>query len=123
MVNKVILLGYVGADPDVRILDGAVKVARIKIATSERYTDQDGNKKENTEWHSVTLWKGLADVVDKYVHKGSQIYIEGKIRTREYEQEGVKKYATEIIANELKLCGRAQDTNSAPVPVPPQPPM
>lgn len=123
MVNKVILLGYVGADPDVRILDGAVKVARIKIATSERYTDQDGNKKENTEWHSVTLWKGLADVVDKYVHKGSLVYIEGKIRTREYEQEGVKKYATEIIANELKLCGRAQDTNSAPVPVPPQPPM
>lgn len=123
MVNKVILLGYVGADPDVRILDGAVKVARIKIATSERYTDKDGNKKDNTEWHSVTLWKGLADVVDKYVHKGSLVYIEGKIRTREYEQEGVKKYATEIIANELKLCGRAQDTNSAPVPVPPQPPM
>lgn len=121
MVNKVILLGYVGADPDVRILDGAVKVARIKIATSERYTDQDGNKQENTEWHSVTLWRGLADVVDKYVHKGSQVYIEGKICTREYEQEGVKKYATEIIANELKLCGRAQDTNSAPVP--PQPPM
>lgn len=123
MVNKVILLGYVGADPDVQILDGAVKVARIKIATSERYTDQNGNKQENTEWHSVTLWRGLADVVDKYVHKGSQVYIEGKIRTREYEQEGVKKYATEIIANELKLCGRAQDTNSAPVPVPPQPPM
>lgn len=123
MVNKVILLGYVGADPDVRILDGAVKVARIKIATSERYTDQQGNKQEQTEWHNITLWRGLADVVDKYVHKGSQVYIEGKIRTREYEQEGVKKYATEIIANELKLCGRAQDANSAPVPVPPQPPM
>lgn len=121
MVNKVILLGNVGAEPEVIILDGGVKCARIRIATTVRYTDQQGNKQEQTEWHNITLWRGLADVVDKYVHKGSQLYIEGKLRTREYEQEGVKKYATDIVANELKLCGRAQDANSAPVP--PQPPM
>ena len=122
MINKVILVGNVGLDPEVRALESGAKVARLRLATTERYTDRQTNEtKEHTEWHAITLWRGLADVVDKYVHKGSQIYIEGKLRTREYEQEGVKKYATDIVANELKLCGRAQDANSAPVP--PQPPM
>lgn len=111
MVNKVILLGNVGAEPEVRALDSGKKVARIRVATTERYTDQQGNKQEQTEWHSVTLWRGLADVVDKYVHKGSQVYIEGKIRTREYEQNGEKRYATEIVAEDMKLCGRAKDAN------------
>lgn len=115
MINKVILLGNVGAEPEVRALDGGKKVARIRVATTERYTDQQGNKQEQTEWHNVTLWGGLADVVDRYVHKGSQVYIEGKIRTREYEKNGEKRYATEIIAEEMKLCGRAQDANQPPV--------
>lgn len=121
MINKVILLGNVGADPEVRALDGVKKVARIRVATTERYTDQKGNKQEQTEWHSVTLWGGLADVVDKYVHKGSQVYIEGKIRTREYEAKGEKRYATEIIANDMKLLGRPKDANEAPQAVAPAP--
>lgn len=121
MINKVILLGNVGADPEVRALDGGKKVARIRVATTERYTDQQGNKQEQTEWHSVTLWGGLADVVDKYVHKGSQVYIEGKIRTREYEAKGEKRYATEIIANDIKLLGRPKDANEAPQAVAPAP--
>lgn len=121
MINKVILLGNVGAEPEVRALDGGKKVARIRVATTERYTDQQGNKQEQTEWHSVTLWGGLADVVDKYVHKGSQVYIEGKIRTREYEHNGEKRYATEIIANDMKLLGRPKDANEAPQAVAPAP--
>ena len=121
MVNKVILLGNVGAEPEVRILDGGVKCARIRIATTERYTDQNGNKQEQTEWHNVTLWGGLADVADKYVHKGSQVYIEGKIRTREYEHNGEKRYATEIMANNMKLLGRPKDANEAPQAVAPAP--
>ena len=121
MINKVILLGNVGADPEVRALDGGKKVARIRVATTERYTDQQGNKQEQTEWHSVTLWGGLADVADKYLHKGSQVYIEGKIRTREYEAKGEKRYATEIIANDMKLIGRPKDANDAPQAVAPAP--
>ena len=121
MINKVILLGNVGADPEVRALDGGKKVARVRVATTERYTDQQGNKQEQTEWHSVTLWGGLADVADKYVHKGSQVYIEGKIRTREYEHNGEKRYATEIMANNMKLLGRPKDANEAPQAVAPAP--
>lgn len=121
MINKVILLGNVGADPEVRALDGGKKVARVRVATTERYTDQQGNKQELTEWHSVTLWGGLADVADKYLHKGSQVYIEGKIRTREYEAKGEKRYATEIIANDMKLLGRPKDANEAPQAVAPAP--
>lgn len=118
MVNKAIILGNVGADPEVRILDGGTKVAHIRVATTEKYTDKNGNKQEQTEWHTISLWRGLADVVDKYVHKGSQVYIEGKFRTREYEQNGEKRYATEIVAEDMKLCGRAKDANEQP-PLPP----
>lgn len=129
MINKVILLGNVGADPEVRALDGGKKVARIRVATTERYTDQQGNKQEQTEWHSVTLWGGLADVADKYLHKGSQVYIEGKIRTREWtDKDNQKRFTTEIMANEMKLLGRQKDANeapqaAAPAPQAPVPPM
>ena len=118
MVNKVILLGNVGADPEVRALESGAKVARLRLATSEKYTDKDGKKVEQTEWHTIQLWRGLADVVDKYVHKGSQVYIEGKIRTREYDHNGEKRYATEIMANDMKLLGRPKDANEAPSPAP-----
>ena len=85
MINKVILVGNVGGDPEVRTTESGVKVARIRLATSERYTDkQSGERKELTEWHTITLWRGLADIVDRYVHKGSQLYIEGRLRTREW---------------------------------------
>ena len=117
MINKVILVGNVGLDPEVRALDSGVKVARVRLATSERYTDRQTNEtKELTEWHTVTLWRNLADVVDKYVHKGSQLYIEGSLRTREWtDKDNQKRYTTEIVATDMKLLGRRSDAKSSPV--------
>jgi single-strand DNA-binding protein len=114
MINKVILVGNVGMDPEVRALESGAKVARLRLATTERYTDRQTNEtKELTEWHTVTLWRGLADVVDKYVHKGSQLYIEGSLRTREWtDKDNQKRYSTEIVATEMKLLGRRVDAPS-----------
>ena len=111
MVNKVILVGYVGIDPEIRTTESGVKVARVRLATTERYYDRQTNEaKELTEWHTITLWRGLADVVDKYVRKGSQLYIEGRLRSREWtDKEIIKRYATEIMADEMKLLGRRGD--------------
>ena len=110
MINKVILVGNVGMDPEVRSLETGVKVARIRLATTERMFNRQTNETtEHTEWHTITLWRGLAEVVDKYVHKGAQIYIEGRLRSREWERDGQKHYATEIVADELKLLGRRQE--------------
>ena len=111
MVNKVILVGNVGIDPEIRTTESGVKVARVRLATTERYYDRQTNEaKELTEWHTITLWRGLADVVDKYVRKGSQLYIEGRLRTREWtDKENIKRYATEIMADEMKLLGRRGD--------------
>lgn len=111
MVNKVILVGNVGLDPEVRTTESGVKVARVRLATTERFYDRQTNEtKELTEWHTITLWRGLADVVDKYVRKGSQLYIEGRLRTREWtDKENIKRYATEIMADEMKLLGRRSD--------------
>ena len=97
-------------EPEVRSLETGVKVARIRLATSERIFNRQTNEStEHTEWHTITLWRSLAEVVDKYVHKGSQLYIEGRLRSREWEQDGQKRYATEIVADEMKLLGRRQD--------------
>ena len=111
MINKVILVGNVGMDPEVRALDSGVKVARVRLATTERYTDRQTNEtKEQTEWHTVTLWRNLADVADKYVRKGSQIYIEGSLRTREWtDRDNQKRYTTEVVATDMKLLGRRSD--------------
>ncbi|MBO5017548.1 MAG: single-stranded DNA-binding protein [Alistipes sp.] len=107
MINKVILVGNVGMDPEVRSLETGVKVARIRLATTERIFNRQTNETtEHTEWHTITLWRGLAEVVDKYVHKGSQLYVEGRLRSREWERDGQKHYGTEIVADELKLLGR-----------------
>ena len=107
MINKVILVGNVGIDPEVRSLETGVKVARVRLATTERIFNRQTNENtEHTEWHTITLWRGLAEVVDKYVRKGSQIYVEGRLRSREWERDGVKHFATEIVADELKLLGR-----------------
>ena len=107
MINKVILVGNVGIDPEVRSLETGVKVARVRLATTERMFNRQTNETtEHTEWHTITLWRGLAEVVDKYVRKGSQIYIEGRLRSREWERDGVKHYATEIVADDMKLLGR-----------------
>lgn len=111
MINKVILIGNVGADPEVRALEGGVKVARLRIATTERiYNRQTQETKEHTEWHNVTLWRNLADVADRFIRKGSQVYIEGSLRTRDWtDKDGNKRYATEIVANDLKMLGRRGD--------------
>lgn len=111
MVNKVILVGNVGMDPEVRTLEGGAKVARIRLATTERLYDRASNEtKEHTEWHTVTLWRGLADVVDRYVRKGTQLYIEGRLRTREWmDKDNNKRYTTEILADTMNLLGRRSD--------------
>lgn len=113
MINKVILVGNVGADPEIKTIESGVKMARIRLATTERvYNKEKNESKDVTEWHSITLWRGLADVVDRYVRKGSQLYIEGKLRTREYEKNGVKCFATEIVGEELKMLGRKEAQGS-----------
>ncbi len=111
MINKVILVGNVGVDPEVRTLESGAKVARVRLATTERLFDRQANEtKEHTEWHTITLWRGLADVVDKYVRKGSQIYIEGRLRTREWtDKDNQKRYSTEILADDMKLLGRRSE--------------
>lgn len=111
MVNKVILVGNVGMDPEVRTTEGGVKVARIRLATTERLFDRQANEtKEHTEWHTITLWRGLADVVDRYVRKGTQLYIEGRLRTREWmDKDNNKRYTTEILADTMNLLGRRSD--------------
>ena len=113
MINKVILIGNVGQDPEVRYTGdpaNGAKVATIRLATTERYKDRGGNLQEHTEWHSVVAWRNTADLVEKYVRKGSQIYVEGRLRTRTWEdQTGNKRYATEIMADTLQLLGRKQE--------------
>jgi single-strand DNA-binding protein len=120
MLNKVLLIGNVGQDPEVRYLDGNngnggnAKVATIRLATSERYRDRNGEQRENTEWHSVVAWRNLADLAESFIKKGTQIYVEGKIRSREYtDQTGAKRYRTEIIADNIQLLGRRSDNPGA----------
>ncbi len=117
MVNKVILVGNVGMDPEVRALEGGAKVARLRVATTERiYNRQTQETREHTEWHTVTLWRGLADVADRYIRKGSQVYIEGSLRTREWtDNSNNKRYATEIVANDMKMLGRRAEGAGAPM--------
>ena len=111
-VNKVILVGHLGKDPDIRYLDGNVSVASFPLATSETYT-KDGRRVEQTEWHNVVLWRGLADIAVKYLSKGKLVYIEGKLRTRTYEdKEGIRRYTTEIVAESFNMLGRRSDFES-----------
>lgn len=105
-VNKVILIGNVGKDPEVRYLDSGVAVATFPLATSDRaYTLANGTQvPERTEWHNIVLWRGLAETAEKYVHKGDKLYLEGKIRTRSYDdQAGVKRYVTEIFVDSIEM--------------------
>src|SRR3982751_2341112 len=104
-VNKVILVGRLGADPEVKTINGGNTVARLSLATSENWKDKDGNKQERTEWHRVTLWGKQAEVAGKYLTKGRQVYIEGRLQTSSYEKDGVKKYSTEIVASGMQFLG------------------
>ena len=112
-VNKVILVGNVGKDPEVQYVSDNVPVARFTLATSETYKDKNGEKVTNTEWHNIAIWRGLAKVVEQYVKKGSQLYIEGKITHRQYEKDGVTKYFTEIVANNMQMLGKAGENSGA----------
>ncbi|EHQ26670.1 single-stranded DNA-binding protein [Mucilaginibacter paludis] len=111
-INKVILVGHLGKNPDIRYLDGGVSVASFPLATSETF-NKDGRKIEQTEWHNIVMWRGLADVAAKFLQKGKLVYIEGKLRTRAFEdKEGIKKYTTEVVAENFTLLGRKTDFES-----------
>ena len=105
-VNRVMLIGNLGKDPDVQVLDGNIAVAKFPLATTETFKDRTGKLVSQTEWHTVVLWRGLAELAQKYLHKGTLVYIEGKIRTRSWEdKEGHKRYATEIVADTMTMLG------------------
>jgi single-strand DNA-binding protein len=115
-INKVILVGHVGKDPEIRYLDGGVPVARFSLATTESYKNKNGEKVEQTEWHNVTAWRQLAEIVEKYVKKGQLLYIEGKIRTRSVGEEGNKKYFTDIVADQMTMLGPRRDAQQGGAP-------
>jgi single stranded DNA-binding protein (ssb) len=120
-INKVMLIGNVGKDPDVRYLDNGVAVANFTIATTERgYTAANGTQvPDRTEWHNIVLWRGLAEIAEKYVRKGTKLYIEGKIRTRSYDgSDGNKRYVTEIWGDNLELLGSKPTDNAGRAPHP-----
>jgi single-strand DNA-binding protein len=104
-VNKVILVGNLGADPEVRYTAGGTAVAKFRIATTERFTDKDGNRQERTEWHRVVAWRKLAEICGQYLSKGKQVYIEGKIRNETWEKDGAKQYSYEIVADTMQMLG------------------
>ena len=125
-LNKVMLIGNVGNDPEIRYLDsnpqspqGNAKVASFRLATTERYRDRNGETRENTEWHNIVAWRSNADLVEKFVHKGSQIYIEGKLRTRQWtDQTGNKRFTTEVNADNIQLLGKRPDSPQPGQPAP-----
>lgn len=114
-VNKAILVGNLGADPEVRHTAGGTPVANFRIATTENYTNRDGQRESRTEWHRIVTFGKLAEICGQYLKKGKQVYIEGRIQTREWEdQSGNKKWTTEIIANQMQMLGRAGDRDYTP---------
>lgn len=120
-VNKVILIGRAGKDPDVRTLDGGAKVASLSLATTDRaYTLQNGTQvPERTEWHNLIFWNKTAENVEKYVHKGDKLYVEGKLRTRNYDDsKGVKHYITEVFVDFIEMLTPKVQQQAAPVPPP-----
>src|SRR5690606_31111811 len=105
-LNKVMLIGNLGKDPEVRTIPSGAKVANFPIATSESYTGKDGQRVEKTEWHNIVMWRGLAEVAEKYLKKGNQVFIEGKLQTRSWDdQNGQKRYMTEIVADNMTMLG------------------
>ena len=112
-INRVILVGNLGKDPEIRHTEGGVAVARFPIATSETYKDKTGNKVERTEWHNIVAWRGLAEVAEKYMKKGQSVYIEGKIRSNNYQdKEGIQRYSIEIVADNMTMLGGRGDGSS-----------
>jgi len=108
-LNKITLIGNLGKAPEVQILAGNIKVAKFSLATTETYRDDKGQKHALTEWHSIVLWRGLADLAEQYLHKGSTVYLEGKNRTRSYDdKQGIKRYVTEIIGDHMLLLDKKE---------------
>ncbi|MCF8367568.1 MAG: single-stranded DNA-binding protein [Bacteroidales bacterium] len=107
-INRVILVGNLGRDPEVMTFDNGVKKASFSLATTESYKNKEGQRVEQTEWHNIVLWRGLADVAERFLKKGNQIYLEGKIKTRSYEQDGQKKYVTEIFVDNMTMLGKRE---------------
>ena len=116
-VNKVILVGNLGKDPEVRYLEGGTAVAKFSLATSESYKNKEGVKVDQTEWHNVVLWRGLAEVAEKYLRKGMTVYVEGKIRTRSWDdKDGNKRYTTEIVGDNMTMLGSKKDNGASSAP-------
>jgi single-strand DNA-binding protein len=112
-VNKVILVGNLGKDPELRYTASGTAVCNFSLATTERYKDRDGNNQEKTEWHNIVVWRQLAEICGKYLTKGKQIYVEGKLQTRKWEdRDGNTRYTTEIVADQMQMLSRAGDDNS-----------
>ena len=112
-VNKVVLIGNLGKDPDLQYLEGNIGVAKFPLATTETYKDKSGKLVSQTEWHTVVLWRGLAELAQKYLHKGSLIYVEGRLRTRSWEdKEGNKKFATEVVCDNLIMLEKRSEFNT-----------
>ncbi|MBK7182811.1 MAG: single-stranded DNA-binding protein [Bacteroidetes bacterium] len=113
-VNKVILVGNLGKDPEVRHLEGGAAVANFPLATTETYKDKNGNRNEQTEWHNIVVWRGLAEVAEKYLKKGMTIYIEGKLRTRSWDdKEGHKRYTTEVVGETFTILSKRENNASS----------
>jgi len=109
-VNKVILVGNLGKDPELRYTAAGTAVATFSLATTERYKDRDGNPQQKTEWHNIVAWRQLAEICGKYLHKGKQIYVEGKIQNRSYDdRDGNKRYISEVVINEMQMLGSRDD--------------
>lgn len=113
-VNRVMLIGNLGKDPDVQFLEGNIAVAKFPLATTETFKDRSGKLVSQTEWHTVVLWRGLAELAQKYLHKGSLVYIEGRLRTRSWEdKEGNRKFATEVVGDNLIMLDKRTDGTGA----------
>lgn len=118
-VNKVILVGNVGGDPEIRTLESGAKYARFSLATNETYTDKQGQRQTQTEWHRIIVWGKQADIIEQYVKAGKLLYVEGRLRTNSYEKDGVKRYNTEINCDTFRFLGANQGQSGAPAQTPP----
>ena len=122
-INKVILIGNLGKDPEVRYTPDGTPVANFSIATSDRWTDKEsGEKREKTEWHRIVAWRRLAEICGEYLSKGRQVYVEGKLQTRSWEKDGITRYTTEIVAADVQFLGKRSDISDSTPPVATKPP-
>ena len=122
MLNKVILIGRLGKDPEVRYMPNGEAVCNFSVATSETWNDRNGQRVERTEWHNITMYRKLAEIAGQYLTKGSQVYLEGKIQSRKYQgKDGIERYAYDIIANEMKMLGGGNDSGQQSNQTPSQP--